>query len=46
MTTRRNFLKSGSLSLAGLLVGQKSFAHMAESASTGYPVISETSQYT
>ena len=46
MTTRRNFLKSGSLSLAGLLVGQKSFAHMAESASTGSPVISETSQYT
>lgn len=46
MTTRRNFLKSGGLSLAGLLVGQKSFAHLAESATPGAPLVSNTLQYT
>ena len=30
MTTRRNFLRAGSLSLAGLLVGQKSFSSVTE----------------
>ena len=42
MTTRRNFLKSGGLSLAGLLVGQKSFAHLTESATPGAPLVSNT----
>lgn len=46
MTTRRNFLKSGGLSLAGLLVGQKSFAHLTESATPGAPLVSNTLQYT
>ena len=32
MTTRRNFLKTGGLSLASLMVGQHSFARMAEKA--------------
>lgn len=31
MTTRRNFLKTGSLSLAGLMVGRNSFARMSSS---------------
>ena len=44
MTTRRNFLKSGGLSLAGLLVGQKSFAHLTESATPGAPLVSNTLQ--
>lgn len=35
MTTRRNFLKTGGLSLAGLMVGQNSFARMAEKAGSG-----------
>lgn len=30
MTTRRNFLRAGSLSLAGLLVGQKGFSSITE----------------
>ena len=30
MTTRRNFLKTGSLSLAGLMMGAKLFAQTAE----------------
>lgn len=46
MTTRRNFLKSGGLSLAGLLVGQKSFAHLTESATSGASLASNTLQYT
>lgn len=45
MTTRRNFLKTGSLSLAGLMVGQNSFAHLAETAKSGVPGASATLQY-
>ena len=32
MTTRRNFLKTGGLSLASLMVGQHSFARIAGKA--------------
>lgn len=45
MTTRRNFLKTGSLSLASLMVGQKSFANLAETASGNLPGASSTLQY-
>lgn len=56
MTTRRNFLKNSGLSLAGLMVGQRSFARMtasatpstAASASTanGAPASAGASSYT
>lgn len=45
MTTRRNFLKTGSLSLAGLMVGQKSFASLAETTNGNLPEASSTLQY-
>lgn len=45
MTTRRNFLRNGSLSLAGLLVGQQSFAHLAETATNSVSATSSTLQY-
>ena len=46
MTTRRNFLKTGSLSLAGLMVGQSSFAHLAEKAEKGVAGVAASLQYT
>ena len=46
MTTRRNFLKSGSLSLAGLLVGQRSFAGMTGHTAPKMPLSAETMKYT
>lgn len=45
MTTRRNFLKNSGLSLAGLMVGQQSFAHLAESAANRAPSTTETLEY-
>lgn len=45
MTTRRNFLKSGSLSLAGLMLGQRSLAHLSESGSPDTPVSTATLKY-
>lgn len=45
MTTRRNFLKNGSLALAGLVAGQRSFAAMAEKAAYAVPGAPETMQY-
>ncbi|MDF9831162.1 glycoside hydrolase family 125 protein [Parabacteroides sp. PF5-6] len=45
MTTRRNFLKSGSLALAGLMVGQRSIASMAEKAAYTTPGTAATMQY-
>ncbi|MDR1880299.1 MAG: glycoside hydrolase family 125 protein, partial [Tannerellaceae bacterium] len=32
MTSRRNFLRNGGLSVAGLIVGQRSFARLADAA--------------
>lgn len=43
MTTRRNFLKNGSLAVAGLIAGQRSFARMAESAATPGPAFAPVS---
>lgn len=43
MTTRRNFLKTGSLSLAGLMVGQQAFAHLAETSEGGAARIASSS---
>lgn len=45
MTTRRNFLKTGGLSLASLMVGQHSFAHMAEKADDKLAGAASTTQY-
>lgn len=45
MTTRRNFLKTGSLSLAGLVVGQNSFAHLAEKTAGDVSGVAATLQY-
>lgn len=42
MTTRRNFLKTGGLSLAGWMIGQRSFASVADKTSTGKTLIEET----
>ncbi len=44
MTTRRNFLKNSGLSLAGLVVGQHSFAHLA-SPSADQPLVASALQY-
>lgn len=45
MTTRRNFLKTGGLSLASLMVGQHSFARMAEKADDKLAGAASTTQY-
>lgn len=45
MTTRRNFLKNSGLSLAGLMVGQQSFAHLAESAANNVASTTGTLEY-
>ena len=45
MTTRRNFLKTGGLSLASLMVGQHSFARMAEKADDKLAGAASTMQY-
>lgn len=45
MTTRRNFLKTGSLSLAGLMVGQHSFAKSALSDSGKSNIAAASMQY-
>ena len=46
MTTRRNFLKTGGLSLAGLMVGQNTFAHLSETAEKGAAGVAASLQYT
>ncbi len=45
MTTRRNFLKTGGLSLAGLMVGQNSFARMAENSANTLTGTASAMQY-
>ena len=43
MTTRRNFLKTSSLSLAGLMIGQQTFAHVANQYEEGVSASSAAS---
>jgi uncharacterized protein len=43
MTTRRNFLKTSSLSLAGLMIGQQTFAHVANRYEEGVSASSAAS---
>ena len=45
MTTRRNFLKTGGLSLAGLMVGQNSFARLAGKTENGAIGTASAMQY-
>lgn len=45
MTTRRNFLRNGGLSLAGLVVGQNAFARLAEASASTAPLSADTLQY-
>lgn len=45
MTTRRNFLKNSGLSLAGLVVGQSSFAKFSETTLSSTPGAASALQY-
>ncbi len=45
MTTRRNFLKNSGLSLAGIAVGQHSFAHLMEASTAQAPVTGASLAY-